>query len=94
MKHLTKEQRYQIKAYLNCKKSAIFIANALNVNKTTIYRELKRNARKRGSYDPEFAHQLATERKERFAANRKFTQSVKKRVIDYLTNEQWSPRNK
>ena len=51
----------------------MFIANALNVNKTTIYRELKRNARIRGFYDPEFAYQLATERKERFAANRKFS---------------------
>ena len=91
MKHLTKEQRYQIKAYLNCGKSIIFIADALNVNKTTIYRELKRNSRKRGSYDPGFAHQLATERKERFAAVRKFTKSVKNRVINYLENEQWSP---
>ena len=31
MKHLAKEQRYQIKAYLNCGKSKLFIAQALNV---------------------------------------------------------------
>jgi len=43
MKHLTKEQRCQIKAYLDYEKSIHFIAQALNVNKTTIYRELKRN---------------------------------------------------
>lgn len=91
MKHLTKEQRYQIKAYLKCGKSVPFIANALNVHKTTIYRELKRNARKRGSYDPNYAHQLANERKERFAFNRKFTFTMKKRVIRYLVEEQWSP---
>ena len=48
MKHLTKEQRYQIKAYLDCGKSKLFIAQALNVNKTTIYRELKRNSTKTG----------------------------------------------
>ncbi len=30
MKHLTKEQRYQIKAYLDCNKIQIFIASALN----------------------------------------------------------------
>ncbi len=91
MKHLTKEQRYQIKAYLNCKKSIKFIAEALKVNKSTIYRELKRNSGKRGSYNPAYAHQLATERKERFSNNRKFTQSIQKRVIDYIENEQWSP---
>ena len=50
MKHLTKEQRYQIKAYLNCGKSKVFIAESLKVNKTTIYRELKRNSNKRGRY--------------------------------------------
>ena len=67
MKRFTKEQRYQIKAYLKCGKSVSFIAIALNVRKTTIYRELKREARKRGSYDPAYAHQLANERKKRFA---------------------------
>ncbi len=69
MKHLTKEQRYQIKAYLNCGKSKIFIAEFLKVNKTTIYRELKRNSNKRGRYNPDFAQELSTERKERFFLN-------------------------
>ena len=91
MKHLTKEQRYQIKAYLNCGKSKLFIAEALKVNKTTIYREIKRNSRKRGSYDPSFAQELSTERKERFANNRKFTPSVKKYVKEKIEQEQWSP---
>ena len=91
MKHLTKEQRYQIKAYLNCGKSNVFIAQALNVDKTTIYRELKRNSNKRGSYNPDFAHELATERKERFANNRKFTYSIKKFVKEKIEKEQWSP---
>jgi len=91
MKHLTKEQRYQIKAYLNCGKSKIFIAQALNVDKTTIYRELKRNSKKRGSYNPDFAQELATERKERFASNRKFTPSIEKYVKQQIEQEQWSP---
>lgn len=91
MKHLTKEQRYQIKAYLNCGKSKLFIAEALKVDKSTIYRELKRNSKKQGSYNPDFAQELSTERKERFASNRKFTYSVKKIVDRYLKEEQWSP---
>lgn len=91
MKHLTKEQRYQIKAYLDCKKSQTFIAKALNVNKTTICREIKRNSKKRGSYNPSFAQELAEERKERFASNRKFTPSVEKYVRNQIEQEQWSP---
>jgi len=91
MKHLTKEQRYQIKAYLDCKKSQDFIAKALNVNKATICRELKRNSKKRGFYNPSFAHELAEERKERFASNRKFTPSVEEYVRKQIEQEQWSP---
>ncbi len=55
MKHLTKEQRYQIKAYLNCNKSKLFIAESLQVDKGSIYRELQRNSTKRGLYNPNFA---------------------------------------
>ena len=91
MKHLTKEQRYQIKAYLDCKKTKTFIANALNVHKSTICREIKRNSRKNGSYNPDFANELAEERKERFTYNRKFTPAVEKFVLEKLVNEQWSP---
>lgn len=91
MKHLTNEQRYQIKAYLDCGKTKTFIAKALNVNKSTICREIKRNSRKRGSYNPSFAQELATERKERFANNRKFTPSIEKFVRTHIEQEQWSP---
>jgi len=91
MKHLTNEQRYQIKAYLDCGKTKTFIAKALNVNKSTICREIKRNSRKRGSYNPSFAQELATERKERFASNRKFTDAIEKYVKDKIEQEQWSP---
>jgi len=91
MKHLTKEQRYQIKAYLDCSKSKLFISEALGVDKATIYREIKRNSNKRGSYNPDFAQELATERKERFASNRKFTSSMEKYVRQQIEQEQWSP---
>jgi IS30 family transposase len=91
MKHLTKEQRYQIKAYLNCNKSKLFIAESLQVDKGTIYRELKRNSTKRGFYNPGFAQKLAIERKERFGRNRKFTPTIKKYVKQKIEQEQWSP---
>jgi IS30 family transposase len=91
MKHLTKEQRYQIKAYLDCDKTKTYIAKSLNVDKSTIGREMKRNSKKRGSYNPSFAQEIATERKERFASNRKFTHSVEKYVRKQIKQEQWSP---
>lgn len=91
MKHLTKEQRYQIKAYLNCGKSKVYIANELKVDKSTIYREIKRNSKKRGNYNPNFAQELSTERKERFSSNRKFTPPVEKYVRKQIEQEQWSP---
>ncbi|MGB0880107.1 MAG: IS30 family transposase [Polaribacter sp.] len=91
MKHLTKEQRYQIKAYLDCGKSKPFIAIALKVDISTIYRETKRNSTKRGLYNPAFAQELATEKKERFSSNRTFTKSVEKYVKNKIEQEQWSP---
>jgi IS30 family transposase len=91
MKHLTKEQRYEISAYLKCKKSKDFISKALKVNKTTIYRELNRNSTKTGKYNPEFAHELSEERKERLQLPRKFTNFIAKLIVKYISEEQWSP---
>ena len=91
MKHLTKEQRYQIKAYLHCGKSKIFIAQVKGVDRMTIYLELKRNSTKRGTYNLDYAHELASERKERFANNRKFTPSIQSYIRKQVEQEQWSP---
>jgi len=91
MSHITKEQRYEIKAYLKCNKSKEFIAKALKVNRSTIYRELKRNSTKTGKYNPDFADELYQERKERFKRERKFTEPVKQLIDKYITQEQWSP---
>lgn len=91
MKHLTKEQRYQIEAYLRCKKSKKFIADSLCVDKSTIYREIKRNCTKTGKYNAKFADELANEKKERFKRERKFDTATEKIVIKYITEQQWSP---
>jgi len=53
-------------------------------------RELSRNSGKR-VYSPELAQEYANERKERLKRNRKFTPSVRQKVINELTQEQWSP---
>lgn len=48
-KHLISTQRSQIFAYKHCNKSAKFIADAIGVHVSTIYRELSRNSNKRGA---------------------------------------------
>lgn len=90
-KHLTKEQRYQIQAYLQCGKSIKFIAEKLNVNKTTIYRELKRNSSSLRSYNAEEAQYESEKRKHRYKNNRKFDNEMKLYIEDKLKNHKWSP---
>lgn len=91
MKHLTKEQRYALKAYLQCGVSKREIANQLGVHKSTIYRELQRNKRKSGSYNPDFAQKLSEERKDRFCSTRKFDGYKQKLIEKWIREEQWSP---
>ena len=67
------------------------IAEEIGVHKSSVGRELKRNANKKGGYNPNTAEVFAKERKERFGLKRKFTKSIQKNVYDYLTKEQWSP---
>jgi len=90
MKHLTKEQRYVIQVLLKRKEKKSVIAAEIEVSPSTITRELNRNGTKR-SYNAEKAQIYANERKERFSYNRRFTEDVKKTVIQYMTKEQWSP---
>ncbi|KAA6330836.1 hypothetical protein EZS27_020499 [termite gut metagenome] len=89
-KHLTREQRYQIDALLQAKKTQKEIADIIGKDKSVISRELSRNSHKRG-YSARFAQEYADLRKERFRGERKFTQALKDQVINKLTEEQWSP---
>jgi IS30 family transposase len=66
------------------------ICIAIGKDKSVLSRELKRNSGKRG-YSPVLAQEYANERKERFKCNRKFTSAVRQKVINELTQEQWSP---
>ena len=89
--HLTREQRYKIEALIKAGHKAPFIANQLNVNKSTIYRELNRNKSKKGCYRGRTAHEISQEKKERFSLYRKFTPEMEGIIRDKLSNEQWSP---
>lgn len=91
MKHLKLEQRYAIKAYLKSGKKAKFIAEQLSVHESTIRREIKRNGTKTGKYNPDFAQELADERKDRHHFNRKFNINMQRFIDKQLREEQWSP---
>jgi len=89
--HLTKEQRYKIDALLKAGHKSSFIADQLKVDRSTIYRELKRNRNKTGCYSARSAHEISMEKKERFLHNRKFTPAMEHLIRDKLSNQQWSP---
>jgi IS30 family transposase len=91
MKQITKEQRYQIEAYLKAGKSKDFISIQLSVNRSSIYREVKRNSQKRGVYNAFYAQMLCDERKERLKRKRSFNQVKEDLIKGYIEKEQWSP---
>ena len=92
MKHLTVEQRHQIFAYLDSKKSQTFIAEALGVNKSSICRELKRNSDLRNnSYRPDLAQRKSKERKDAKFKATKFTLRMIRIATVLLVRYQYSP---
>jgi IS30 family transposase len=89
--HLNQGQRHRISALERAGHSISFIADHLGVSKSTVSREIKRNAKKFGSYNAVCAQEMANERKERFSLNRKFTPGMEKFIREKLSQEQWSP---
>ena len=92
MGQIAKEQRYEIHAYLKAEKPKAYIAKELGVHVSTIYREIKRNAQKRGGYNAKYAQTLCDEAKERYGRNRKFDINMKRIIDDKVGKEQWSPK--
>lgn len=90
MSHITKEQRYLIEAYLKSGKSKEFIAEELNVHRSTIYREIKRNKSKRGLYSASIANEISEDRKDRYTYNRKFDTNCKN-FVEASLKQKWSP---
>lgn len=63
MNHLSQRQRYLIFSYREAEQTISFISSKLNVHRSTIYRELKRNGDGRtGAYKPELAQRKAEKR--------------------------------
>lgn len=90
-KQLTSIQRNQIEVLLKTNTPIKRVAQLLDTDKSTIYREINRNKKTR--YDSaRFAQEYCTERKEWFIRVRKFTDQAKKFVVDKLAKEQWSPK--
>ena len=91
-KQLTDAQRYQIDAYLKSGMTKKFISTQLGIDRSTLYRELKRNSSKRGKYNAVKAQHLCNERKERYGRARTFDTAKQKKIIHWLNQDQWSPK--
>ena len=67
------------------------IAKAINVDLSTIYRELKRNSGSRNHYNWETAEANARRKKRRTPGNRRISQEVREEALRLLKEKQWSP---
>ncbi|MHA1237041.1 MAG: IS30 family transposase [Candidatus Hodarchaeales archaeon] len=85
---LTQEQRYQIKAFLSVGTKKPAIARELGVAKSTIYREVKRNAGQRG-YRPKQAHGKALKRRKTKSQTRVSAETWA--LVEKRLRKDWSP---
>lgn len=88
-KQLSQSKRYQIYALKKAKYTTSAIAKELNVNTSTVFRELKRNTGSRG-YRPGQAQCFTDERRCFAKKHIRFTPSIEASVIAGLSKE-WSP---
>ena len=91
-KHLTQAQRYYI--YVERQKGSTqkSIAQAIGVSESTVSREIRRNGGRNGSYNFMKAQQRAGDRIHRTPGNRAISNTLRWRVRELLTKEQWSPK--
>jgi IS30 family transposase len=85
---LTREERYQIKVLLDIGHSQTEVAQQLEVNKSTISREVRRNRGQRG-YRPKQAHEMALERRREKAQTRIGPETWA--LVEEKIREDWSP---
>ena len=91
MAHLTYEQRYTIEVLLKTKKSKSEIAKTLSVDKSIIYRELKRNCdRRSGEYKAVLAQKKYEFRLENKPRKVRATPEIKTRIFS-LIRDDYSP---
>jgi len=92
-KHLTQRERYYICLQIASGISQTNIAKVLEVNKSTISRELKRNQRGSNDYDSDYAEKKSALKRSRASSSkgfRQFTSRVKQYIEDKLKLK-WSP---
>lgn len=94
-KHLSLSQRYQIESLLNVGLSQVEIATQLDVHRSTISRELKRNRPRRGQtanqYLGEHAQRKTDLRHSTKAKQILLTQELKSRIAALMKHQKWSP---
>ena len=94
-KHLSQEQRYTIDRLLKQGHSHTSIAKIIGVDKSTVSREVKRNASKPNSpkpcYNAKKAQQLADERIEFRMYKVKLTRDMQQFIAQLICEKQWSP---
>ena len=89
-KQLTEAQRYEIYLGLNRKWSLSHIAREIEVSKSTVSREIRRNAKTDGSYVWKQAQAKCESRKHGFKSNHRKPDELWWRV-DRMIEEDWSP---
>ena len=90
-KQLTSKQRYAIYLGLQNGVSKAKIAKSIDVDSSTVYREIERNKNKSGGYSWRLAQEMADERKERLPGNSSTPEWIKQKVIR-LIRKDWSPK--
>lgn len=88
--HLTKEERYQIRAMLSAEYTMRDIARELGRSPSTISREVRRNRGQRG-YRPKQAHELAEDRARSCRCRHRITPD-QWRTVERLIRLDWSPQ--
>jgi IS30 family transposase len=84
-KHITEKQRYAISMMLQIPMTKKAIAEAIGVDKSTVYRELKRNCDGRsGNYSMDLAQRKADKRKAEKCHKEVLTEQMKKRIKKLL----------
>ena len=89
---LISEQRSQIFALLQKKTARKEIADIVGISQSTLSREIKRNSTPSGKYIWMKAPDMAMQRRKRTVTNAKLSDELVWRIKEYITNEQWSPR--
>ena len=89
---LTREQRYAIYLGLQEKRSISAIARQLEVHKSTVSREIRRNSNRFGRYSWAIADERSHDRRHRFPGNRVVDGNSLREALRLLREEDWSPR--